>query len=108
MVRRGLGWVGSGRGLHRRRVPTGSNPGCLVSQPQRPLTTLEPHQGAVGMEMLPCLCVFHACRGGLRGGSGDSGAPLFFSGGLRSSCWRVGGGWCQCSGAQQWDRGALH
>ena len=75
-------------------LPTSS---CLVSQPPRLLTVPKPHQGAGGREIAPYLCVLSACRGGLGGGvqgivSGHSGTPLFFSGGPRSYCWRVGGG----------------
>ena len=76
----GGGWVGLGwvvartRGGSPRPVcpsltgTTGSYPGCLVSQPSRLLTTPEPHQGAGGREMPPCLCVSAA-----RGGGGDWG-----------------------------------
>ena len=39
---------------------TGSNPGCLFSQPPRLLTTPEPHQGAGGREMVGGRCR-HAC-----------------------------------------------
>ena len=48
---------------------TGSYPGCLVSQPSRLLTTSEPHQGAGGREMPPCLCVSAARVRGRAGGT---------------------------------------
>ena len=72
----GLGWVvARTRGGSPRPVcpsltgTTGSHPGCLVSQPSRLLTTPEPHQGAGGREMLPCLCVSAARVRGWAGGT---------------------------------------
>ena len=72
----GLGWVvaRTGGGFPRPVCPsltstTGPYPGCLVSQPPRLLTIPEPHQGAGGREILPCLCVCRA-RSGHAGGSG--------------------------------------
>ena len=73
----GLGWVVACTGgrLPRPVCPsltgsTGPYPGCLVSQPSRLLTTPEPHQGAGGREMPPCLCV--RARWGPGGGGGLS------------------------------------
>ena len=72
----GLGWVvaRTGGGFPRPVCPsltstTGPYPGCLVSQPPRLLTIPEPHQGAGGREIPPCLCVCRACTGHV-GGSG--------------------------------------
>ena len=71
-----LGWVvaRTGGGFPRPVCPsltstTGPYPGCLVSQPPRLLTIPEPHQGAGGREIPPCLCVCRA-RSGHVGGSG--------------------------------------
>ena len=72
----GVGWgwaVARTRGGFPRPVcpsltsTTGPYPGCLVSQPPRLLTIPEPHQGAGGREIPPCLCVCRA-RSGQRGG----------------------------------------
>ena len=75
----GLGWVVActGGGLPRSVClsltgSTGPYPGCLVSQPPRLLMTPEPHQGAGGREMLPCLCVC-ACWGPGVGGLSRQG-----------------------------------
>ena len=66
----GLGWVvaRTGGGFPWPVCPsltstTGPYPGCLVSQPPRLLTKPEPHQGAGGREIPPCLCVCRARSG---------------------------------------------
>ena len=76
----GVGLVGLGRGLHRRRAPTASMsfphqlnralPRLSGLTAPRLLTAPEPHQGAGGREMPPCLCV-RACWGP-GGGGGHS------------------------------------
>ena len=76
-VQWGLGWVGSWlapvAGSHGQCVlPSparlGPTPAVWSHSPPRLLTTPEPHRGAGGREMPPCLCVVRTCRGGAVGG----------------------------------------
>ena len=95
----GLGWVVARTGgrFPRPVCPsltstTGPYPGCLVSQPPRLLTIPEPHQGAGGREIPPCLCVCRA-RSGHVGGSGHWVRALEVGGGgSRRALRRAAGG----------------
>ena len=72
---------------------TGPYPGCLVSQPSRLLTTPEPHQGAGGREIPPCLCVSAAhVRGWAGGTSGLTMGWCLALLVLRGACLPHGGG----------------
>ena len=74
----GWGVARTGGGFPRPVCPsltgtTGPYLGCLVSQPPRPLTIPEPHQGASGREIPPCLYI--SGRGG--GGHSKCGIGAF-------------------------------